>query len=238
MTNSIYNTISRQASLLKELSSVSNNIANSNTIGFRAERPFYSEYVRMLGENREANAQTRIAGRMLNSRIGALIKTGGPFDVALEGEGYFSVDTAQGPMLTRAGAFALDSTGSITTAAGARALDESGAPIVIPPETNEIVITPDGSITADGALVGRFAVVSAPVTALERFGDALYRSREPVIPIRSPMVRQGYLENSNVNAVHEIARLVEVQRAYEFNQQLTVNEDERIRKAIEAFSAR
>lgn len=235
MTNTISTALSRQSGLLKELNTVSNNIANANTVGFRASAPFYSEYIQYLGSSASSLSQTAIAGRSFDASNGALIKTGAPLDVALQGNGFFSVTTNNGERLTRAGSFTLDAEGSLRTTTGFQVNDETGAPIVIPTDASEIVIASDGVISADGAPVGRFAIVTAPDTALQREGDNLFRSTAGTTPVTNVSVQQGFVENSNVNTVYELGRLIEVQRAFELNQQFISDEDDRITRTIDAF---
>ncbi len=235
MSNSIYTAISRQSALRNEINSISNNIANANTIGYRTDRPFYSEYVHSLGPLDDNLSQTRLAGRTLDGKNGTLIKTGATFDVALEGEGFFVVETQRGQRLTRAGSFTLSTEGTLTTLTGYTVTNESGSPISIPLDANEIVIAADGSIAADGAPVGQISVVTANAIAISREGDNLIRADAPIQLLENTKVRQGFLEQSNVNTITELARLIEVQRAYELNQQIISDEHSRILRTINSF---
>ena len=235
MTNVIYTAISRQNSLTKELTSIANNIANSDTIGFRKDQPFYSEYIRELSHGDHSLSQTRIAGRAIDFSNGALSKTGAPLDVAIEGEGFFLVSTPRGERLTRAGSFNLNTQGGLTTQSGYSVLDQSGAPITIPTEASTLTIAEDGVIAADGALVGQLAIATAPATALVREGDNLFRSVAAVTPASTSRIRQGFVEESNVISVMEITRLIEVQRAFELNQQIISEEHDRVSRAVNGF---
>ncbi len=238
MNNTSYVVLSRQAGLAKELTSVANNIANADTTGFRREGVVFSEYVKSLGAAERSLSQTRLGGRFFDADAGALAKTGATFDVAIDGEGFFAVETPRGERLTRAGSFSLSSEGQLTTPEGYRVLGEGGTPIDIPPGAGDITIAPDGSIAAGGAPLGRLTILTAPATALQREGDNLFRSTEPTEPAAQPQLRQGFVEDSNVNVVIELSRLIEVQRAYELGQQLLQQENDRISKTVEAMGPR
>lgn len=235
MNNAGYVVLSRQSSLMKELTSIANNIANSDTTGFRREGFLFSEYVRALEGPSESISQTNIGGRFFDARTGGLAQTGAPFDVAIDGEGYFAVQTPHGERLTRAGSFVLSNAGELTTPDGHALLSESGGPIAIPAEAGKVTIAPDGSIAVDGAPLGKIGVFTVPATALSREGANLFKATQEMQPVEAPRVVQGFIEDSNVDPVVEIARLIEVQRAYELGQQLLKDEDERITKTIDSF---
>ena len=235
MTNTSYVVLSRQSGLMKELTSIANNIANSDTAGFRREGFVFSEYVRALETPGNSISQTNVGGRFFDSRTGGLSETGAPFDLAIDGEGYFAVQTPQGERLTRAGSFMLNSEGELTTSEGHSLLSESGGPITIPAGASSVTVAPDGSIAIDGSPFGKVGVFTAPATALMREGSNLFKSTQEKLAVEEPRVAQGFIEDSNVDPVVEIARLVEVQRAYELGQQLMQDEDDRISKTIESF---
>lgn len=238
MNNTSYVIMSRQAGLSKELTSVANNIANADTTGFRREGVLFSEYVKSLGTSERSLSQTRIGGHFFNAAGGALTKTGASFDVAIDGEGFFTVDTPRGERLTRAGSFMLNNQGQLTMPEGYSVLGEGGTPITIPQDAGEITIAPDGAIAADGAPLGRLTLVTVPATALQREGGSLFYATEPAQAVENPQMRQGFTEGSNVNAVVELSRLIEVQRAYELGQQLLQQEHDRISKTVEAMGPR
>lgn len=238
MNNTSYVALSKQAGLAKELTSVANNIANADTAGYRREGFLFSEYVRALEPQDRSISQANVGGRFFDSTAGAIVETGSPFDVAIESEGYFLVETPRGERLTRAGSFMLDNEGQLITPDGYRVLGDGGSPIAVPAEASSITIAPDGTIAADGAPVGKLGLVTVAPTALAREGNNLLLATEETTQIESPRMRQGFVEQSNVNPVMEISRLIEVQRAYELGQQLMKDEDERISKTVEAMRKR
>ncbi|WP_425409244.1 flagellar hook-basal body complex protein [Hyphococcus sp.] len=238
MNNTSYVALSKQAGLAKELTSIANNVANADTAGFRRESFVFSEYVRMLEPQDRSLSQSNVGGRFFDATPGAIVKTGSPYDLAIQGEGYFQVQTPNGERLTRAGSFALDREGQLTTPEGYLVLGEGASPIAVPQNATTIIIAEDGSIAADGQPVGRVGLVNADPTTLMREGGNLMRSTGDLEPIENPKMQQGYIEESNVNPVLEIARLIEVQRAYEMGQKLLKDEDERISKTVEAMRTR
>jgi flagellar basal-body rod protein FlgF len=234
MSNVIYAALSRQQALMREMSIVANNVANASTTGFRRDEFIFSEYVSAI-RGEPSLSQTAIGGRMIDPSRGEMIKTGAPLDIAIEGEGYFSVETPRGSRLTRAGSFAVNEEGNIVTAQGDRLSGEGGSAITIPTGASQIVVSIDGVISADGAPVGRIALVDAAPETLMREGDNLFRVEGETTPVENAAMRQGYVEGSNVRPVAELARLIEVQRAYEMSQQMIEEEADRARRAVETL---
>lgn len=228
-----YVALTRQAGLAKELQSVANNIANLSTTGYRREGVVFAEMVAALPVEGGSVAMTAARGRWFDELQGALDETGGALDLAIEGEGYFTVMTAAGERLTRAGAFTRDADGRIVSMDGHPLLDEGGGEIVIPFEARHVNVSADGSISADGAPVARIGLVAvADPAKLFREAGVLFRADAPAVPVEGGRVLQGFLEQSNVDPVGELARMVEVQRAYEYGQKLLDGEDERIRLVV------
>lgn len=234
MDNAIYAALTRQSGLMREMRTVANNMANSSTTGFRREGVVFSEHMTSLRDGQETLSMANAHGRQVDLTPGSLTLTGGRFDLALEREGFFMVETPQGNRLTRAGAFLLSPEGELINADGYRVLDEGQAPIALPPGARSIGVGADGTVSADGQPVGRIGVFDQPDRSLLRhYGGTLFSS-EGAEPVVDPVVRQGFLEESNVNPVLEIARMIEVQRAYELGQSFLDGEDQRIRAAITA----
>ncbi len=237
MDNAIYAALTRQSGLMREMRTVANNMANSSTTGFRREGVVFSEYMSPLanrGAGRETLSMANARGREVDLTPGSLTMTGGSLDLALEQGGFFMVETPQGNRLTRAGAFLLSPEGEIINADGYRVLDEGGAPIAVPPGTRSLGVGPDGTLSADGQPVGRIGVFDQPDRAKLTHEAGTLFSAEGAEPMPDAVVRQGFLEDSNVNPVLEIARMIEVQRAYELGQSFLDGEDQRIRAAIAA----
>ena len=232
MDNAIYAALTRQAGLMREMRAVANNMANSSTAGFRREGVVFSEHMTALDRQRGTLSMANAQEREVDLTPAALSQTGGKLDLALEREGFFMVQTPQGNRLTRAGAFMMSPEGELVNADGYRVLDEGQAPIALPPGARSIGVGADGTISADGQPVGRVGVFDQPDRTLLRHEGGTLFSAEGAEPAPDAVVRQGFLEESNVNPVLEIARMIEVQRAYELGQSFLDGEDGRIRAII------
>ncbi len=238
MENATYATLTRQTGLMAQMQMVANNIANASTTGYRGEALVFSDVVRRTGADASLSmAAARV--RETNLAQGSLSQTGGAFDLAIEGDGFFMVQTPEGPRLTRAGHFGPSENGDLVTPEGYQVLDAGGAPVFVPQGQGPVGIAPDGTISAGGTPVGQVGIV-LPRDPLElvREGGTLFRADSGTDPVLGGRVLQGFLEESNVNPVLEVSRMIEVQRAYEMGQGFLEREDERIRKTIQAIQTR
>lgn len=236
MDNAIYASLSRQSGLMREMRAVANNIANADTTGFRREGVIFAEHMRPMGREAGTLSMAHARGRVVDLTPAGLRQTGGDFDLGIEGQGFFMVETPQGNRLTRAGAFMTDAEGQLVNADGHRVLDDGEAPVAIPPGTRTIAIASDGTLSGDGEPLARIGLFTADPASLQHRGGTLFEATGPVAPAEEARVRQGFLEGSNVEPVAEIARMIEVQRAYELGQSFLQREDDRIRAALSSFS--
>jgi flagellar basal-body rod protein FlgF len=231
-----YATLTRQSGLLREMQIVANNIANAATTGYRAEGLVFSEFVRRTeGGPSLSMARGNIALR--STAQGPLARTGGALDLAIEGDGFFLVETPDGNRLTRAGAFALSASGDLVTADGFRVLDAGGAPVFVPPDIDEPGLAPDGTLSGDGRPLAQIGLYRpAGDGTLIRAGGNLLEAPAGTEPVIAGRILQGFLEGSNVEPITQIARLIEVQRAYEMGQSFLETENERVRDALDTFT--
>lgn len=237
MENGIYAALTRQSGLMREMRVVANNIANANTTGFRREGVIFAEHLTRLDRRGEGLSMADARGRLVDLRQSVLSQTNGTFDLGIEGEGFFMVATPEGNRLTRAGAFLPSAEGELMNADGHRLLDEGQGPITIPPGAGPISVGADGTISANGQPIGKVGVFVAPEeTDLIHQGGTLFAPDGPVEPAEGSGIRQGFLEESNVDPVFEISRMIEVQRAYELGQSFLDREDQRIRSTITALT--
>ena len=142
------------------------------------------------------------------------------------------VETPEGQRLTRAGHFMTDNQGTLINHEGLPVLDDAGGRIQIPQDVNILAIGGDGTMSADGVELGRLGIVTALPQDLVRQGNNLWDSQRGVVPVETPRIIQGFLEDSNVEPVAEIARMIEVQRYYDAGQKLMEIEDDRIKSVI------
>ncbi len=225
-----YVALSRQSGLFREMQAVANNIANSSTNGFRREGLIFAEMISALPAEGGSVAMTTPRARFTADAQGGLERTGGTFDLAIEGGGFFMVETPAGLRLTRAGSFSPNVDGELVNPQGHRLLDGGEAPIFVPPGAAGVSIAADGTMAANGQPIAQLGIVQiTDPNALYREDGVLFRPEAPLEPAAEAAILQGFLEKSNVNPVTELTRMIEVQRSYELGQKLLEKEDERIR---------
>lgn len=215
--------LSRLIALERKLDVVAHNVANSNSTGFRARELAFREYLKPEKGVDETGKRERPLSlvdprfQFGSSSQGALQPTGNPLDVAIQGEGYLVVRTAQGDRYTRAGALTIDSSGQIVTLAGQPILGKSG-PIQIPSKDGEVSIASDGTVSTKRAILGQLRLVRfADRERLQPAGESLLRTDQPPIELGSGQATlvSGALEQSNVATTREMSRLAEITRSYE-----------------------
>lgn len=234
MDASGYVTLSRLSGLRREMDLVANNIANIGTLGFKSQGAVFSEFI-AASEGGPSLSMARATAWHMNMSDGVLAQTGGTFDLGIQGPGFFQIESPDGPRLTRAGSFTPSPAGELVTPDGHRLLDAGGAPVFVPPGARAIAIAADGTISADGTPVGQIGLWQ-PVDPMDLTyaGGNLLATAE-VEPATGGRLHQGFLEESNVQPVTEVARMIEVQRAYEMGQSFLDAEDERLRNMIQTM---
>ena len=236
MASAGYTALTRQSGLMREMQMVANNIANASTTGFRREGLIFSEFVAALEPGEPSLSMATADVRNTDTRQGSLTQTGGNFDLAIEGKGYFLVETAEGQELTRAGSFTPSAEGEMVTPDGARLLDGGGAPIFIPPDAKSISVSADGTLSADGRPLTQIGLYEpTESTDMARRQGVRFAVTGDLDPVEGSAILQGFVENSNVDPVSEIARMIEVQQAYQMGQQFLDKEDERIRSVLQTL---
>ncbi|MBI5137083.1 MAG: flagellar basal-body rod protein FlgF [Nitrospirae bacterium] len=195
------------------LAVLANNLANANTPGYKADQLRFTEVL---------DAATQTPGvrmdQFLTDATGPMQQTGNPLDVAIVGDGFFVVDTPEGPRFTRDGGFRLGADGMLVNGSGHPVMGE-GAPIAIDPQAGQITVQGDGTVLADGVAAGRIDVVTFPDAPPRKAGGNLFTGTGET-PLELPKVLQGSLEGSNVEAVLEMTRMIEISRGYETYQKL------------------
>lgn len=221
---------------MRQMEIIANNIANVSTPGFKSNSLAFKEYL-AKNNNGQETSYVQELGVITDFSQGPITHTGADFDLAINGDGFFTVGTAVGNRYTRDGHFRLDGNGQIVTEAGDPLLSDGGAPIVVPSAAENIIITKDGTVYADKDAIGKVGLVGFKnPELLERESAGLYRipegSTDAPVAIEQPAMVQGSLESSNVQSVTEMTKMMNVSRSYESAQKMIEREDERVRQAI------
>ena len=250
MENALLVGLSRQMTLQRQLDVVANNIANVNTSGYKADQSLFEEYLtsgahedNFIGRDRRVSyVQDRATFRDFTQ--GPSEQTKNPLDIAISGGGFLAVQTQGGERYTRDGNLQMNNVGQLVTASGDPVLGTSG-PIVFQPTDHDINISPDGTVTvlegtgrAD-SVRGKLRLVSfADAQSLLKQGGNLFAAgaSPPQQDLKST-VQQGFVEKSNVSAVAEMSRMMEVMRTYTQISTLMQQQNDLQRSAIEKLAA-
>jgi flagellar basal-body rod protein FlgF/flagellar basal-body rod protein FlgG len=205
------------------LDAIANNLANASTVGFRAEHNVFSSLLAAADDppisdlNQAANSYGILTGTRLDLSQGAMEKTGNNLDLAIEGPGFFVVQTPNGPLYTRDGSFQVSSKGQLTSASGDPVMGDKG---IITLVGGPISIGLDGTISSNGAIAGKLKMVDFPAgTPLKSMGNTYYSAPPATeMAVTGSNLRQGMLESSNVNPVSGMVELITAQRSAEMMQ--------------------
>jgi len=225
MDNTGYVALSYAVGLERKMDIVANNIANVDTNGFKSSHMVFHEYV-VNNSRQKPLSMVEDYGNYRNFNPGAVQVTGNPLDVALQGNGFLAVSTQNGEKYTRNGAMRLNVSGQLVNANGDPMADTGGKPITIPPNSGNITITPDGTVTTDeGGTVGRLKVVRFDdPQQMTPVGNNLMDTKQSPINDDQTTMQQGAVEGSNVNAVLEMTDMIDVMRKYESVARILQNE--------------
>ena len=225
-------------SALGQLAVTSNNLANASTPGFREQIAAFRA-VPMGGDGANTRAYALDTTPGSNFESAAVQSTGNPFDVALQGDGFFVVRRANGSeALTRAGNFKMNPAGELVSSSGLPVLGDAG-PILIPPNSSAPQIGDDGTVVVfDGTspapqILGKLRLVKPDLKQLSRAGDGLFEVAGGVPPASDPSVaaKQGFVEGSNVSVAAAMVALVGQQRLFDLNVKMIQNADANARSA-------
>lgn len=197
---------------LEQLDNITNNISNSNTTGFK--KVLIREMSQKIPENLPPLDSLFVFPRFMDSQTlntqGPVVKTDNPLDLAIQGDGFFTVETAAGRLYTRNGHFFISQEGFLVTSSGGYVLDENGQRIRLNPD-QRVDITREGVIYQAGQQVARIRVTG--LGNLSHAGNSYYTGQE--IPVTGYSVNQGYLESSNVEIVKEMVELITSHRRFD-----------------------
>jgi flagellar basal-body rod protein FlgF len=238
MNSGMYAAVSGNMVSAQRLEIITNNLANINTVGFKKDRMIFDT---MLNS---AKNPTQPAGMLTDAPVlstytvdtdysaGPQKQTGNPLDLALDGSGFFVVNTPQGKAYTRQGNFHLDAGGKVITADGYE-VQAGGGPLTI--KGGKVDINEKGEVSVDGQQVSTLSVVDFPKPyQMQKIGSAMFVPSDPAMteqPATGALVRQGALEDSNVHPLLEMANLIETTRFYESCVKTIQSYDEMANKA-------
>ncbi|MCK4944871.1 MAG: flagellar basal-body rod protein FlgF [Alphaproteobacteria bacterium] len=238
MENISYIGLSQQIALRNLMDVTANNMANMNTPGFKSQNVLFKEYLNKAQTSGETISQVQDYGTYRDIGQGTLTQTSNNLDLAIQGDGFFAVKDVNDIRYTRAGAFSLNNNREIVTRDGLRVMSDSNSSLVIPADAAQITIARDGSISTENGSVGKLKVVmfNAP-QMLTPIGGGLYDANNAQeMPADNVSVEQGMLENSNVQPLLEMNKMIELMRMYQSVQDMLVKDHERMRGAIQRLT--
>lgn len=251
MVRGLYTAYTGMRNEQRRLDIISNNLANSATIGYKEENVTNQSFRDMIavkirdGSNGYVdepigtmNLGVKIGETYMDWGQGSLRETGNTYDLAIQGDGFFKIRVTdkQGNneiMYTRCSTFKCTQDGYIVDADGNH-LQGAGGDIQIPTDAHEIAIKEDGSIYADGQLVDTITLANfEDYNYLELYGDNKFRAVEGAVEIDPvAQIEQGYTEQSNVNVISEMVSMITITRAYEAGQKMIQTQDSLLSKAV------
>lgn len=240
MQDSLYVALSAQVALERRLETLADNVANASTVGFRASGVRFQDVVAGTGENAVSFASS--GQTFMTTKAGPLRETANPFDFAVQGNAWFGIETPAGTVMTRDGRFTMTQTGELVTLEGYPVLDAGGSPIQLDPRNGPPAAGADGQLRQDGNLMGVIGLFDfKPGADFVRFGNSGIVPKvapEPIVDRVDVGVAQGFVEDSNVNPVLEMTRLIMMQRAFENTAALIREAESSQRDAITALGSK
>jgi flagellar basal-body rod protein FlgF len=201
----------------QRLTTVANNIANMNTVGYRAGEVSFEALISKKGETPVAYASS---GKVSIARLsGPMIRTGNPLDVAVQGNAWMAIKTPSGTVYTRDGRMRMQPDGSLQTLDGYPVLDAGNSAMLLDSTGGEVTIAQDGMISQSGRQIGAIGLFTIdPSANLKRFensGVIPDKPATPVLDFNANGMTQGFVEGSNINPVLEMAKMMMITRDFE-----------------------
>lgn len=249
MENVSYIALSRQKTLRSMMDTLSQNMANMNTTGYKEHRMMFTDWIAKNGDapfrgERQISLVQDIS-QYRNTTVGNIEHTNRPLDVALsQPDMFFAVETPVGTQYTRNGNFTLDPGGQLITSDGYPVLSDAGQPMFFNEADGQIEIKGDGTVATDIGEVGKIQVITVDnVQEMIVTGDTLYRApleengdggqaEADVEIVENPGIVQGALEKSNVNPISAMTQMIDVLRSYQSVTRSLESENERMRNMI------
>ncbi len=239
MIRSLYQAASAMMAQMSRQLSISNNLSNATTPGYKAEIGTVEDFRDMLlnrivGDDAREVGSLSTAVRLDQPQIdlaqGALVDTGNALDLAIAGDAFFAVRTPDGVQYTRNGSFHLDAQRTLVTSDGLPVLGEDG-PITVP--EGEIYVDPDGTVRAGGQVAGRLQLIAFdPNAEVQPVGNGRYAIAGQGRPSATAGVSQGFLEQSNVDLTQQMVDMLSASRSYALAQQMFQISDDSLRMTV------
>ncbi len=240
MALSIEQVASSVQALEEQYQTIAHNLANSSTPGYKRRLTTFSQALaqQLAHVGQPVAGGTITAATVTDFSAAHPVQTGRSLDLFLQGDGFFMVETEQGPLYSRNGCFRTNAQGQIVTTGGQLVAGQNG-PIVVPPSASAetLSVSTDGTVRAGNTPIGKFRLVSFPSeVTLESVGNGCFRaplnaSGEDDLQTK---VVQGAYEASNVSAVEELVALMAVTRLYEANMKTIQAQDQKSQALLQA----
>lgn len=214
MDTGIYVALSKEIGTLRDMDVTANNIANMNTTGFQSEDLLFTDFLSSTTPQENNVAFTEDVATYRHLEQGTLQQTGAPLDAAIQGQGYFVVQTPLGTRYTRNGNFKISGNGLLVTSEGYPVLDSSNLPVSFDTADRVISIREDGTINVDNADRSTLQIVQFDnQQLLHRVGNTMYSSDVAPKPAQNYQVASGMLERSNVNPYTQVTHMMYLSRS-------------------------
>ena len=242
MDNAQLVSLSQQIAAYRSMDVIANNLANQSTPAFMRESVKFEELIQQVRPSEDQSGPQTLSfvkdtGVVRDLNEGRLETTGAPYDLAINGKGYFVVQTAAGERYTRNGHLTLNGDGQLITDSGDPILGDGG-PITVTVDDGDVHIAADGTISGKQGQMGKLRVVDfADERALKKEGDSLYSTAQSPAAATNARITQGMLEASNVEPVIEISRMIDVMRAYQATATMAQSQDDLKRQAIDKLGS-
>jgi flagellar basal-body rod protein FlgF len=235
--------LSRLGAQQRHVDKIAHNLANANTPGFKAGRMLFDDWVAMRAGERRPGARdvafVHDRASFRDQAPGKFTRTDNPLDLAISGEGFFVIDTPRGERFSRAGRFTRAPDGRVTTSEGYALMDTNNRPIVVTEQDTRLSIAADGTVESENGPLGRIRIVAFDdLNRLRPEGEVLFAADTPPRAVERPALTQGMVEDSNVEPILEMTRMMSEVREFQFVTQFVEREGERQLNAIERLTRR
>jgi len=245
MDSTMLVSLSHQVAVYQAMDSIANNIANVSTPAFKRETPTFQEYVEQMQPTESEQGKQKVSfvtetGVVRDQSQGPMETTGNPLDFAINGNGYFAVQTASGERYTRNGHFSLDPNGVLTTDTGDQVETDSG-PLSLTPQDLDVSVGGDGTVSATingtQTQLGKLKLVDFTTdAALQKEGNSYYSTTQSPNSAPNAKIVQGMLESSNVQPVVEISHMIEIMRSYQATANLSQTQETMKTQALDKLA--